>query len=100
MNEQTMIWFLKKSAQHQLSREAVMLWMDFYAYLQNLSRARYPRIGFVELRSICDLEQEQFLAACRELEAAAMLKMELKQGRLYCQLVAGRLYKTPHTTAG
>lgn len=49
MNEQTMIWFLKKSAQHQLSREAVMLWMDFYAYLQNLSRAQYPLHWFYRI---------------------------------------------------
>lgn len=100
MNEQTMIWFLQKSVRHELSREAITLWMDFYTYLQNLNRACCPQIRFTELHGICELEQEALLTACRELEAAAMLTMTLQQGVLYCRLVAGRLYKAPDTTAG
>lgn len=82
MNEQTMIWFLQKSARYQLSRQAVMLWMDFYAYLQNQNRACYPQISF------------------QELAEAAMLSLQVQEGRLVCRLVAGRLYCTPRVTAG
>lgn len=100
MNEQTMIWFLKKSVRHQLSREAMVLWMDFYAYLQNQNRACYPKIAFSQLKQICDLEQDMLWDACNELEQVEMLKISLEKDCLYCRLVAGRLYKTPDTTAG
>lgn len=100
MNEQTMIWFLQKSARFQLSKQAIMLWMDFYAYLQNQSRACYPQISFQQLADICDLEQEQLWAACRELSEAVMLKLHVQEGKLFCQLIAGRLYRTPNVTAG
>lgn len=100
MNEQTMIWFLQKSTRHQLSKEAMVLWMDFYAYLQNQNRACYPQIAFAQLKQICDLEQDMLWIACCELEQADMLKLTLEENCLYCRLVAGRLYKTPDTTAG
>lgn len=100
MNEQAMIWFLQKSARHQLSRPAITLWMDFYAYLQNQNRACYPQIAFTELGEICDLEPEQLWAACKELSEAMMLKLQVREGTLFCRLVAGRLYRTPDVTAG
>ena len=100
MNEQTMIWFLQKSIRHELSRNAMILWMDLYAYLQHLCRACCPQVRFTELRTICDLEQEDLLAACQELENAAMLVLQFQQEHLYCRLVAERLYKAPDTTAG
>ncbi len=100
MNEQTMIWFLQKSARYQLSRQAVTLWMDFYAYLQNQNRACYPQIPFQELAALCDLEQSQLWAACKELAEAAMLSLQVQEGQLVCRLIAGRLYRTPRVTAG
>lgn len=100
MNEQTMIWFLKKTVRFQLSKQAVMLWMDCYAYLQNQNRACTPQICFSQLREICDLEGEVLGAACLELAKAGMLRFTEKETGVYCQLVAERLYITPDTTAG
>jgi len=100
MNEQTMIWFLRKSNRYALSREAVTLWMDFYAYLQHQSRACYPKVAFVQLRDICDLEADVLWRACHELKQAAMLEVCLENGQLFCRLIGERLYKAPHATAG
>ena len=55
MNEQTMIWFLQKTARHELSREATSVWMDFYSHLQNQNRACNPRIPFAMLQEVCDI---------------------------------------------
>ena len=46
MNEKTMIWFLQKTKKYELSSDAMSLWMDFYTYLQNQSRACNPQIPF------------------------------------------------------
>ena len=100
MNEQTMIWFLQKTTRYQLSREAVMLWMDCYAYLQNQNRACTPQIRFSQLYEICDLEREAMGSACRELVEAGMLRFSVIDAGVFCQLVAERLYRTPDTTAG
>ena len=100
MNEQTMIWFLQKSIRYQLSRQAVMLWMDCYVYLQNQNRACNPQIRFSQLESICDLERAELGAACQELVDAGMLRFAANEDGVFCQLVAKRLYHAPDTTAG
>ncbi len=100
MNEQTMIWFLQKTTRYALSKEAESLWMDFYTYLQNKSRACNPQIPFVLLEQICDLEGEALRLACQELHDADMLQFLFENGTLLCRLTAGRLYRTPAMTAG
>ena len=72
MNEQTMIWFLQKTSKYALSKEAEGLWMDFYSYLQNQSRACNPQIPFSVLQQVCDLKEEELQMACQELKDADM----------------------------
>lgn len=100
MNEQTMIWFLQKAQKHRLSKEAMVLWMDLYAYLQNQNRACCPRIKIQQLSSVCEMEQELLKNGLQELECAKMLKVQYKQGAIYCMLIAEPLSKALHRTAG
>ena len=100
MNEQTMIWFLQKTHRYPLSREAVSLWMDFYAYLQHLNRACNPQIPFFLLQSISDLDGDALQTACQELHDAGMLQLQFTDGQLICRLIAGRLCRTLEPTAG
>ena len=92
MNEQTMIWFLQKTARHELSREATSVWMDFYSHLQNQNRACNPQIPFAMLQEVCDIGGEALRMACEELKEAGMLRFVFEDGRILCRLTAGRLY--------
>ena len=100
MNEQTMIWFLQKTTRHALSKEAMSLWMDFYTYLQNQSRACNPQIPFTLLQQVCELDGEDLQLACQELKDADMLQFLFESGQVLCRLTAGKLYRTPEKSAG
>ena len=99
MNEQTMIWFLQKTARYELSREATSVWMDFYSHLQNQNRACNPQIPFAVLQEVCDMEGDALRMACEELKEAGMLRFVFEQGRILCRLTAGRLYRAPGVRA-
>ena len=99
MNEKTMIWFLQKTKKYELSSDAMSLWMDFYTYLQNQSRACNPQIPFSLLQQICDLERETLRTACEELQYAGMLQFLYEKGQVICRLTAGKLYCPPRMTA-
>ena|GEM_PF-1580443 len=94
MNEQTMIWFLQKTSKYALSKEAEGLWMDFYSYLQNQSRACNPQIPFSVLQQVCDLKEEELQMACQELKDADMLRFVFDGETILCRLTAGKLYRS------
>ena len=99
MNEQTMIWFLQKTARYELSREATSVWLDFYSYLQNQNRACNPQIPFAILQELCDVENDVLQQACQELKEAGMLRFIFENGTIFCRLTAGKLYRSPEVRA-
>lgn len=99
MNEQTMIWFLQKTARYELSREATSVWMDFYSHLQNQNRACNPQIPFAMLQEVCDVGKDVLYQACQELKEAGMLRFVFEQGTIFCRLTAEKLYRTPDRRA-